>query len=408
MVGEWKKIKLGDLFQLTSGRTKRLKDLHEYSDENPYPVYGGNGINGYTDEFLLENEVIVIGRVGEYCGVVHKTSGPSWITDNALYTKEFKQDVNLDFLKNLLEFHDLSKLRNKSGQPLVSQKPIYEYEVKLPTLPEQRKIAAILSSVDEAIEKTEAIIEQTEKVKKGLMQQLLTKGIGHTKFKKTEIGEIHEEWEVRRLDDIFEFYGGMPFSRSVLGDEGAFYLHYGDIHKMNKSAFDTSIDSSWLPRLDISKEEIREYSLLKTGDIVFADASEDTEGIGKSVVIINDENKPFISGLHTIIAKEKEATLDNGYKEYCFSNPLVRKQFIKIATGATVYGISKTSIKLIKIPVPPIEEQRTIAKTLKGLDNKIQNEKEKLEPLINIKKGLMQVLLTGKVRVKVDDEVMSQ
>ncbi|MED0658308.1 restriction endonuclease subunit S [Anoxybacillus ayderensis] len=127
-----------------------------------------------------------------------------------------------------------------------------------------------------------------------------------------------------------------------------------------------------------------------------------------AVFCFYNENKPFISGLHTIIAKEKEATLDNGYKEYCFSNPLVRKQFIKIATGATVYGISKTSIKQIKIPLPPVEEQRTIAKTLKGLDNKIQNEKEKLEPLINLKKSLMQTLLTGKVRVKVDDEVMSQ
>lgn len=290
----------------------------------------------------------------------------------------------------------------------LSKSEMVKLKVPVPPVKEQRKIAAILSSVDKAIEKTEAIIEQTEKVKKGLMQQLLTKGIGHTKFKKTEIGEIPEEWEVRRLDDIFEFYGGMPFSRSVLGDEGAFYLHYGDIHKMNKSAFDTSIDSSWLPRLDISKEEIREYSLLKTGDIVFADASEDTEGIGKSVVIINDDNKPFISGLHTIIAREKEVTLDDRYKEYCFSNPLVKKQFIRIATGATVYGISKTNIKQIKIPVPPIEEQRTIAKALKGLDNKIRNEKEKLEPLINIKKGLMQALLTGKVRVKVDDEVMSQ
>lgn len=417
MVGEWKKVSMKDNLEILTGYAFSSKNFNEeegiplirirdLETHNPVTLYKGD----HDDKYIINKGDILVGMDGEFNIVRWK--GPKALLNQRVAKINSKNPdiISEDFIFYRLqgELRKIEALTPATTVKHLSKKDIEDLNLLLPPLGEQSKIASILSSVDKAIEKTEAIIEQTEKVKKGLMQQLLTKGIGHTKFKKTEIGEIPEEWEVRRLDDIFEFYGGMPFSRSVLGDEGAFYLHYGDIHKMNKSAFDTSIDSSWLPRLDISKEEIREYSLLKTGDIVFADASEDTEGIGKSVVIINDDNKPFISGLHTIIAREKEVTLDDRYKEYCFSNPLVKKQFIRIATGATVYGISKTNIKQIKIPVPPIEEQRTIAKALKGLDNKIRNEKEKLEPLINIKKALMQVLLTGKVRVKVDDEVMSQ
>src|SRR5699024_1764048 len=81
----------------------------------------------------------------------------------------------------------------------ISQKNLKPLEISYPPLKEQQKIAAILSSVDEAIEKTEQIIEQTEKVKKGLMQELLTKGIGHTEFKDSSIGKIPVDWQITRL-----------------------------------------------------------------------------------------------------------------------------------------------------------------------------------------------------------------
>ncbi|WML26277.1 restriction endonuclease subunit S [Neobacillus sp. OS1-33] len=322
-----------------------------------------------------------------------------------------KKDIDPDFIyQSILDDKFVSYLETKmtgSNYPAVKAGDIKEYKLGIPNFSEQKKIAEILNTVDSVIESTEEIIEQTKKVKKGLMQQLLIKGIGHSKFKNTVIGQIPEEWEVKDLDSLFEFFGGMPFSRSSLGDEGAYYLHYGDIHKMDKIIFDTRVDSCWLPRINIKEGSIREDSLLQTGDIVFADASEDTEGIAKSVVVINDKNKPFISGLHTIIAKEKLPLLDIKYKQYCFANSEIKKQFLKIATGATVYGISKSNIKSIKIPVPPIEEQKKIGDILQSFDEKIQHEQKKLIPLTNLKNGLMQVLLTGKVRVKVDEKVVS-
>lgn len=216
------------------------------------------------------------------------------------------------------------------------------------------------------------------------------------KTKLTGIEEIPTGWEVRTLGELFDFSGGMPFSRSALGKQGVLYLHYGDIHKRNQNMFSTSDDFNWLPKIDIGIEDVKDYALLTTGDVVFADASEDYEGVGKSVVIVNDENKPFISGLHTIVAREKDQRklLDIGYKRYFLTPKFVRDQFVKIATGATVFGISKTNIKQIKILVPPIPEQEEIATTLSSVDKAIQKTKSIIEQIEKMKKGLMQQLLT--------------
>lgn len=212
--------------------------------------------------------------------------------------------------------------------------------------------------------------------------------------KLTGIEEIPKEWEVKQLGELFDFSGGMPFSRSSLGEAGFLYVHYGDIHKRNQNTFNTSNDFDWLPKIDIEMNKIKEYALLKTGDIVFADASEDYEGIGKSVVIVNNENKLFISGLHTIVAKDQTELLDIGYKKYFLIPNFVRNQFVKIATGATVFGISKANIKQIKTLVPPIPEQKKIAAIISSVEDTIEKIEAIIEQTERIKKGLMQQLFT--------------
>lgn len=213
-------------------------------------------------------------------------------------------------------------------------------------------------------------------------------------YKSTELGEIPIDWKVKKLDELFSFSGGLSLSRDKQSDTGVYYLHYGDIHKNNKTCFDVSRDEDWLPKVDVDINDIKEETILNTGDIVFADASEDYEGIGKSVAIVNNTSHKFISGLHTIIAKPKDTTLSFGYKRYCFSIKKVRSQFIRLATGATVYGISKSNIKDIKIIVPSQEEQQKIADILSTVDEQLQNTESLIEKTKELKKGLMQRLLT--------------
>ena len=213
-------------------------------------------------------------------------------------------------------------------------------------------------------------------------------------YKMTELGEIPSEWEIKSIGEIFDFSGGLSISRAKLTDKGVNYLHYGDIHMRNENYIDTDKDEAWLPKIEDNFEEIKENVKLNSGDVVFADASEDYEGIGKSVAIFNDFEKPFVAGLHTIVAKDINNQLENNYKRYCFSTNEVRKQFRYLATGTSVYGISRENIKKIKINIPTIKEQEKIASILSTVDEQIDNVDALIEKNKQLKKGLMQILLT--------------
>ena len=172
---EWEVSSLSKIIKLASGKTRPSEIADMPSTTMPHPVYGGNGILGYTNTFIVDKETIVIGRVGEYCGSIHKTLGLAWITDNALYAVEIQRgSVELDYLIYSLAFINLNKFKKKSGQPLMTQKIIYSISIPLPPLAEQQKIAEILSTVDKRLELLRSKKEKLERIKKGLMNELLT------------------------------------------------------------------------------------------------------------------------------------------------------------------------------------------------------------------------------------------
>jgi len=166
---EWEVVELGEVFKLKSGMTRPC----DTSESGNYPIYGGNGILGYTNEKNFDIETIIIGRVGEYCGVVYIASG-GWVTDNALYVVVKKRDYNNLFLCYLLNYVNLNQYSAETGQPLMTQSIVYKIQIPLPPLPEQHRIASILSQIDEAIEKEKKYKEKLERIKRGLIEDLLT------------------------------------------------------------------------------------------------------------------------------------------------------------------------------------------------------------------------------------------
>lgn len=218
-------------------------------------------------------------------------------------------------------------------------------------------------------------------------------------YKKTEVGVIPEGWEVKSLGDMFSVSGGLAASREQLSDSGFCYLHYGDIHKSTKTYIDVETEFSTIPKLDVSIASIPPKSLLDDGDIVFVDASEDDEGASKHVVVRNPSHATYISGLHTIVLKSKDASLDNEYKRFCFQTRDVKRQFLVFAVGTKVTGISKSNILKVRIPVPPRKEQSAIASTLSDADSLIASLEKLIAKKRNIKQGTMQRLLTGNKRL---------
>jgi type I restriction enzyme, S subunit len=260
-----------------------------------------------------------------------------------------------------------------------------------PTVDEQRAIAQALSDADALLAGLDRLIAKKRDLKLAAMQQLLSG--------QTRLPGFHGEWRMKTFGDLFTFSGGFSASRDQLSSEGHCYLHYGDIHGATNIFVDASTDYQNIPKLDIPLNRVSRKSLLEDGDVVFVDASEDDEGTSRHVIIVNKDKKPFISGLHTIVAKSKTNELVHEYRRYCFQTAAIRQQFLFYAVGTKVSGVSKTNIAKLTMPVPQAAEQTAIAEVLMNMDAELAVLEQRREKTRDLKQAMMQELLTGKTRL---------
>ena len=195
--------KLSEVITLEYG--KGLKTSQRTNGK--YPVIGSSGIIGWHDEYLIEGPGIVIGRKGSI-GEVTFVKQNFWPIDTAYYVKS-KVNLNLSWLAYLLEKINLKKLGLSDVVPGLKRELVYNQKVVLPELKEQTAIANILSTVDEALQKADAAIKKTERIKQGMLQKLLTEGTGHAEFRETKIGRIPKEWKIFELRNLFTLSSGV-------------------------------------------------------------------------------------------------------------------------------------------------------------------------------------------------------
>ena len=378
---EWEVVRLGEIFSLEYG-----KGLTEKERENgEYPVYGSNGVVGYHSQYIVKGPGIIVGRKGTI-GAITWSNRNFWPIDTTYYILLKKPETDLKWLFYKLSSLKLAKLNMATGTPGLNRDLVYKLQIPLPPLPEQQKIAEILSTVDQAIEKVDDSIAKTERLKKGLMQELLTKGIGHKEFKNTEIGGIPKEWEVVRIKDIGEVFTGKTPS--------------------------TSKDSYWngdIPFITPEDMTGEKYVYRTNRYVSFEGANQSGKilppntvlvvCIGSTVGKVALTHKESVTNqqINSVLCKEK---VDHDCVYYAISH---RSYMLKNYSGVAAVPIVKKSLfEEFKIPLPQkITEQQKIAEILSTVDKRLvllRNKKEKME---RIKKGLMNDLLTGKRRVKV-------
>ena len=382
----WATLPLGQVVTFQRGY-----DLpHRARKRGEIPIVSSAGVTDFHDVAMVDHPGVVTGRYGTI-GEIFLISEPFWPLNTTLYVRDFHGN-DPRFIYYLLQRFDFASFSGKSGVPGVNRNDLHVETVTLPTnLPEQRTIAAALSDVDALLDRLDRLIAKKRDLKQAAMQQLLTG--------QTRLPGFHGEWEVKTLGDLFNFSGGYSASRSQLSTEGHCYLHYGDIHGATKTCVDARADYQDIPKLNIPLKRVSPGSLLKDGDVVFVDASEDDEGTSKHVVVVNKDSVPFISGLHTIVAKSKTNELVHEYRRYCFQTAAVRQQFLFYAVGKKVSGISKTNIPKLTLPVPSDPEQTAIADILSDMDAELALLEARLEKTYDLKQAMMQELLTGKTRL---------
>lgn len=222
-------------------------------------------------------------------------------------------------------------------------------------------------------------------------------------YKHTIVGLLPEEWKVVRFDSVFEFLSTNSFSRENLTEiqteNNIQNIHYGDIHAKFKNEL-LDCENEILPKVKDGVIINQYFNFIKDGDLIIADASEDYEGVGKCIEVMNVGNKKIVSGLHTFLARDNSGLTARGFRTYIFRNPSVNIELKRIATGISVYSISKGNLEKLKLTLPTLLEQHKIATILSTWDEAITKTQQLIAQQQQRNKGLMQHLLTGKQRLK--------
>lgn len=386
-------------------RGEHIKGNGKLSDQwSDYYFVCSKFSSKYPKTQLLEGDVVmaVRGTVGKFAKV-GKCHQMSQISPNLIRLAPERSVIEQDFFfHNLFPVKDslLKDCVSATGVPALNGKDIAEARMLLPPLPEQKKIAAILTSVDDVIEKTQAQIDKLKDLKTGMMQELLTRGVGvdgkpHTEFKDSPVGSIPKGWAVENFGNVFTLKNGVNKGKEFFG-KGVPIISYRNVYDGN-GIYDEMLSN----RVEMTQSELDRFKVEK-GDLFITRTSETPDEIGFTNVYLGELNNVVYNGF-VIRARQKADTFDFGYCKYAFQADYMRQQMVHASKFTTRAGISGESLERLKIVIPPKSEQKVIGEALSSIDVRIQALMKAKVHKLSLKKALMQDLLTGKVRVKVED-----
>ena len=408
---EWEIKELGEIALVTSGGTPS-RNISEYWLNGDIPwirtTEVQNCILNYEDtkEFIthtgLKNSsaktvpagTVLLAMIGQ-----GKTRGQVALLKFEATTNQncaaiiFNEMNHSEFHFNFLlsQYENIRGASNSAGQSNLSGALIKSIKVPVPPLSEQKKIAQILSTWDQAISATEQLIANSQQQKKALMQQLLS---GKKRLLDENGVVFSGEWEGCNLNKIAEVIVSPVDKKSEPDELPVELCNYTDVYYNNLITKKINF-----MKATAKKNEIEKYQL-KKGDVIITKDSETPGDIAIPALVSEDLNG-VVCGYHLAIIRPKGKSVDGAFLNYLFSMQKTRYYFFTLANGATRFGLSVGGINKAHFKIPCRNEQQKIAAVLSIADQEIEALQKKLEHLKQEKKALMQQLLTGKRRVKV-------
>lgn len=402
---DWEAVPLGNLAEISAGGTPSRSISAYWEGDIPWVTTAevNFGRITSTEQHIsplgLKNSAAKLLRSGTILMALYgqgKTRGKVAVLDIEATSNQacaaivLNSKVSHGFVFNYLasRYDFIRGLSNTGNQENLNGLIVKSIPIPLPpTLAEQEAIAGALSDADALIESLEHLVAKKRQIKHGAMQELLTG--------QKRLPGFTGEWETKRFDEVFTVIRNASNSRSELSEHGEVaYVHYGDVHT-HPSAFLNPLNL----RTFIARHKVKTIPRLMDGDLLMADASEDTTAIGKAVEIAGVDGADAVAGLHTIAFRGNKALVANGFKAYIQYLPKVRAALVRLATGVSVYGITKSGVKAIEVTIPEPNEQQAIAAILSDMDAEIAAVEAKLARARQIKQGMMQELLTGRIRL---------
>lgn len=384
---EWEVKRLGLVCNFLDNQRVPIKDVDRLGMHGPYPYYGASGIIDYVNDYIFDDELILLGEDG--ANIINRSTplafmveGKIWVNNHAHVLRPIEPN-NRFYICSYLESISYDKYNTGTAQPKLNREVCEKILIPVPPMEEQRKIAEILGVWDEAIEKQSRLIEKLELRKRALMQRLLTG--------RTRLPGFTTPWQKVKLGKIGKFDKGVGVPKEKIVSEGCKAITYGEIYTKYDYVikdFASYIDSD---TAQTSKQ-------ISSGAILFAGSGETLEDIGKCVVFI-DNDKAYAGG--DIIIFNPSIEVDSLVLSYILNSPVAIAQKRRYGQGHSVVHIYQKDLARIEFELPSLPEQKSIAEVLTVADKEIATHRKKLDALRLQKRGLMQQLLTGKTRVKI-------
>jgi type I restriction enzyme M protein len=320
----WEMVKLRDVLKLTSGRFLSQKQMVQ----GKYPVYGGNGINGYHNEYFIKDPVLLIGRVGAYCGAVHITQPNSWITDNGLYAVEYLKEVNQTFLALILQSINLNQYAKVGGQPSLSQSSIYEICIPLPPPPIQQEIVTKIESYQRIIDGAKQVVENY----------------------KPQI-DIDPEWEMVELSEVSELN---PKKNELKDTDSNTIVSFVPMADLNEGTME--FEAKEIKKLS---EVYSGYTYFKNNDVLLAKVTPCFEN-GKAGIARNMENGIGFGSSEYYVFRCSSRVLPEWIYFQVASDKFRFIGKLQMTGTGGLQRIPKDFVLNYKIPIPQIEIQKNI------------------------------------------------
>lgn len=384
---DWEVKELIDVVHFLDGKRKPIKDSDRAKIKGIYPYYGASGVIDYVNDFIFDEELILLGEDG--ANILNRNSplafqvkGKIWVNNHAHVLKPAKNN-SIGFITEFLESIKYDKYNTGTAQPKLNKEVCSHIPILCPPLLEQIAIANLFSTWDKAIQTTNNLITQKQNRKDWLIQQLLT---GKKRLK----GFEKEKWKTLKLGDLFERVTKKNTERNqtvvTISAQRGFVMQNDYFNKI------------------IASDILDNYFLVEKGEFCYNKSYSNGYPWG-ATKRLNDFEKAVVTTLY-ICFKIKDTSKTSGdYFEHFFEVNSLDKGLMSVAhEGGRAHGllnVTAADFFNIEIKVPNFEEQKAIAQILNVSDTEIKLLKNKLDKLKEQKKGLMQVLLTGKKRLKV-------
>jgi len=416
----WELVKLSSISRITMGQSPPSSSYNREGIGLPF-IQGKKEFGRlYPTPVMYTSKPIKIAEKGDLLMAVRAPVGDVNIAQTRLCIGrglaslrfiEDKADTLFYFYYFQLAKPRLEALGRGSTFKAITKDDLEEFLVPLPPLEEQKAIAHILSTVDEAIQKSNEIISRIERFKKALMNMLLTGRVRvkeengklvfyrETEFKDTEIGRIPGEWEVVKLGDVCKFKRGFSYRSDQITKDPT------EIRLITINDFEKE---GGLKR-DAERVYIKEGVhidpdfFITDGDVLIANTDMSKGFIIGAPILFKGIDGKFVYSMDLTKLIFDKSKIDSEFLFYYLTRKTVRQIMKTFAQGTNVLHLNHRLVKNMNIPLPPLPEQKAIAHILSTVDEAIQKSNEIILRIERLKRSLMELLLTGKVRVVVDD-----